>query len=51
MARLVEEPPSECLNGHPFRPRTYLVGWDNTREVPCRVYICRVCEEAIYRPR
>ncbi len=49
MARLVETPPEECSNGHQWdRPYSYLVGWDNQREVPCRVYVCRSCDDVVY---
>lgn len=49
MARLVEIPPDGCPNGHRWnRPNTYLVGWDNQRAIPCRVYFCRTCEQAVY---
>lgn len=57
---MAEVPPAACPNGHPFivGQRTHLVGWDNQRETPCRVYYCstpgcdgRVWVESVeYRP-
>ena len=48
--RMAEVPPGACPNGHPFivGQRTHLVGWDNQRETPCRVYICRRCDACVW---
>lgn len=47
---MAEVPPAACPNGHPFivGQRTHLVGWDNQRETPCRVYICRRCDACVW---
>lgn len=50
MATLYEYPPECRPDGHLWnQPRTYLVGWDNQRDKPCRVYICRTCEAYAHR--
>ena len=48
MSRMVEIPPTHCPNGHAFGPGRVLVGWDNTHDPPCRVYICAVCDGRVW---
>ncbi|GGF39270.1 hypothetical protein [Williamsia phyllosphaerae] len=48
MAMLVEWVPDECPNGHRWSKGKFLAGWCNTRDVPCRYWICKVCDAAIY---
>lgn len=49
--RMAEIPPDRCPNGHRFGPRLMLVGWDNTHDPPCRVYICRRCDARVWVER
>ncbi|MDL9938662.1 hypothetical protein QSJ18_18100 [Gordonia sp. ABSL1-1] len=38
-----EVTPTRCPHGHPWRldGHTFLIGWDNKHDPPCRVYHCQ----------
>lgn len=51
MSRVIEWKPRRCPQcGADWRSsRSHLVGWSNTRAVPCRTWICRQCDTITYR--